>query len=334
MTAQETTSLPHRLARSANDLAWASLSGVACELKDPRMAKQTGSSSQATQQHDRSQSGQVSTSRPALYSRENSFRNVPNASASRAVEEEFVRFQEKDLNRKDWLSSDLTACVKTIPESGRYQEGSYGSHNEQHVSHHLTSGATANDRANDLIDTTTSRSDTSVVNDVKSNSKSSHARAAAARRLEQIGAQIQRNLAMQMLHQDASSPDYLPPTTTAMDQQYEPAQQTAHQQSRTLQYSHTNSKSESYRVSQRNHHHHHQTPASSLPEDEQQDEQDESQLHFHCPYYACHQNLQRFATKSSGSSRKPCVHAGCNERMETQTAWNEHIALPHHDLQG
>jgi hypothetical protein len=330
MTAQETTLLPHRLARSAKDLARASLSGVACELKDPRMAKQTGSSSQATQQHDRSQSGQVFKSRPALYARENSFRNLPNASASRAVEEEFVRFQEKDLDRKDWLSSDLTACVKTIPESGRYQEGSYGSHNQRHARHHLTPGATANDRANDLIDATTSRSDTSIVNDNKSDSKSSHARAAAARRLEQIGAQIQRNLAMQMLRRDASFPNHLPPTT-AMDQQYEPAQQTTHQQSNTPQYSHTNSKSESYRVSQRTHHH--QTPASSLPEAEQ-DEQDESQLHFHCPYYACHQNLQRFVTKSSGSSRKPCVHAGCNERMETQTAWNEHIALPHHDLQG
>lgn len=329
MTAQETTSLPHRLARSAKDLARASLSGVACELKDPRMAKQTGSSSQATQQHDGSQSGQVSKSRPALYSRENSFRNLPNASASRAIEEDFDRFQGKDY-QSDWLSPDLTACIKTTAESGRYQEGSHQIPNGPHPSHHLTSGAVAKNRANDAIDSEISQSGASIVNNSKRDSKANQARAAAARRLEQIGAQIQRNLAMQMLDQDASVQTHLSTTTAAMNLQHKSAtQQSAVQQSRRSQSSHIQSTNDSHRMLHHAHHQH-QTPASS-PSEVEKDEQDDSQIDFHCPYYACHQNLQRLLM---GSGQKSCVHMGCSERPETRKAWNEHIALPHHDLQG
>jgi hypothetical protein len=331
---QETTSLPHRLARSAQYLARASLSGVACELKDPRMAKQVGSSSQTTttshQYGDGSQSGETSRSRPGLYARENSFRSLPNASASRAVEEEFVRFQEEDFRQTEWLSSGLAGCVETIPESGKHEERSYRRiQNEPLTSHHLTSGSTAKDRANDAIDSHFSRADTNVVNDVGRDSKADHARAAAARRLEQIGAQIQRNLAIQQLsQQNASIQTHLAPNI-AVDLQCESAQQATNQPSRTPQSSHSQSTNDSHRMSQ---HAHHQTPAPSR--EDGKDDQDDSQLHFHCPYYACHQNLKRLLTNSSGSGQRPCVHAGCNEQPETQKAWNEHVALPHHNLQG
>lgn len=332
MTAQETTSLPHRLARSAKDLAQASLSGVACELRDPRTAKQIGSSSQTTHQYDGSQSGEVSRSRPALYARENSFRNQPNASALRAVEEDFVRFQEeRDYSQNAWLSSDLTAYVKIAPQSLRHREDSFGIQNEPHPSHHLTSGAIAKDATNDAINPEISQSDFRAINDSRIDSKANLAQAAAARRLEQIGAQIQRNLAIQMSHQDTSIQNHLAPTT-AMDPQYETAQQTADQRSKTPQSSNTQSTNDSHhRVSQQPHHHH-KTPAPS-PQDEK-DEQDDSQLDFHCPYYACHQNLRRLLTDSSGSSQRMCVHTGCSQQLETRKSWVEHIALPHHDLQG
>jgi hypothetical protein len=334
MTMQETTLLPHRLARSAKDLVQASLSGVACELKDPRMAKQVGSSSQTAtsrQYGDGSQSGETSRSRPALFARENSFRSLPNASASRAVEEDFVRFQEKDFSQNAWLSSDF---AKIIPESGNHLDGSYRIHNEPSLtSHHLTPGATANGVANEAIDSRFSRANTTVVNDSHRESKADHARAAAAaRRLEQIGAHIQRNLAMQVvLQQDASVQDHRLMAKTAMDLHHESTQQAANQQqSRTSQSSRIQSTNDSHRMSQ---HAHHQTPASSH-ENAKEVEQDDSQPHFHCPYYACHQNLKRLLTNSSGSGQRPCVHAGCNEQPETLKAWNEHIALPHHNLQG
>ena len=325
MAAQESTLLPHRLARSAKDLARASLSGVACELKDPRMAKQAGSSSQVTadQYGDGSQSSGFTKSRPTLYTRENSFRNQPNASASRAVEEDFVRFQEKDLYPNQWLSTDLAACT---PDSGTYQEDSHGIQNERHASHYFTPQTNAKGIAKIAINAKISRSNTSEMNDSKRDSKAGHARAAAARRLEQIGAQIRRNLAMQMLHEDARSvQDYLMATKT-MDIQYESTQQPTNQQSTMPRSSH--------KPHRTFHKHHHQTPTinqtptstTGNPEDEH------TQIHFHCPYYACHQNLQwRF---SSSSNRKLCVHTGCNEQLETQNAWNLHIALPHHNLQG
>jgi hypothetical protein len=354
MTAQETTLFPHRLARSAQDLARASLSGVARELKDPRMAKQIGGSSQQTatarQYGHGSQSGEIPRSRPALYSRENSFRNQPNASASRAAEEEFVRFQEKDSRPKkeDWLSSDLAGCVKIVPpeeSSGKHEQRSHARiiQNESLTSHHLTSGSTAKDRANDAIDSHFPRADTNAVNDIKSGSRANGARAAAARRLEQIGAQMQRNLAMQLSQQDASIQNRLAQTTTTtMDRQHESAHQTSHPKSSTPQSSsRIQSTNESHRMSQQthhhqhHHHHHHQTPPSSHENEDDDDEKDDSQLHFHCPYYACHQNLRRLLTNSSGSGRRrSCVHTGCGERLETRVAWNEHITLPHHNLQG
>lgn len=332
MAVQETTMLPHRLARSAKELAQASLSGVACELKDPRMGKQAGSSSQAAasaHQHDGSQSGEVSKSRPALFSRENSFRNQPNASASRAVEEDFVRFQEKDLTQNSWLSSDLSSCVKLTPASESYEGSSYGIQHIPPPSHYLTSEAEAKDRANDAIDSKISRPDTGVMNDSKLDSKADHARAAAARRLEQIGAQIQRNMAMQMLHQDASSVhDYLL-ATTSMDLYHESAQQFTNQQPTTPQSSKTNSTTDSLKTAQR----HRQTPTPDrAPASSSDNAEEDSQIHFHCPYYACHQNLQQ--RPSSSSSRNLCVHAGCSEESKTRKEWNEHIALPHHDLQG
>ena len=333
MAVQETTMLPHRLARSAKELAQASLSGVACELKDPRMGKQAGSSSQAAasaHQHDGSQSGEVSKSRPALFSRENSFRNQPNASASRAVEEDFNRFQQgNDIRQNGCMSSDSTAWVKVMPEPGNYQEGSFLFQNESLASQYVTAGAHAKDRADDAINSKISQSDTSVINDSKLDSKADHARAAAARRLEQIGAQIQRNMAMQMLHQDASSVhDYLL-ATTSMDLYHESAQQFTNQQPTTPQSSKTNSTTDSLKTAQR----HRQTPTPDrAPASSSDNAEEDSQIHFHCPYYACHQNLQQLL--SSSSSRILCVHAGCSEESKTRKEWNEHIALPHHDLQG
>ena len=326
IAAQEPTLLPHRLARSAKDLVRASLSGVACELKDPRMAKQAGSSSQTTAhpQSEGSQSDGAPRLRPALYARETSFRDQPNTSASRAVEQDFVRFQEKvHLDPTQWLSPNLTTYTL---DSGTHQEGSHGIQNERHTSHYLTSQANAKDGANDAINAKLSRSNISDMNDSKRDSKADHARAAAARRLEQIGAQIQRDLAMQMSHEDARSvQDYLMATTT-IDIQCESTQQPTNQQSTLPQSSH-----EPHRTF---HQHHHQTPtinqvpasASGNPEDE------DTQIHFHCPYYACHQNLQRLF--SSSSDKMLCVHTGCNEQLETQNAWTLHIALPHHNLQG
>jgi hypothetical protein len=335
MAAQETTMLPHRLARSAKDLARASLSGVACELKDPRMAKQAGSSSQAAaaSQRDGSRSGEASKPRPALYSRENSFRNQPNASASRAVEADFERFQEKDIYRNEWLSQDPNAYVKVTPGSESYHEDSFGIRNEPLAPHYLTSEATIKDAASDVIDLISSQSDTGVMNDSQRYSKVDHARAAAARRLEQIGAQIQRNLAMQVLQQDAGIEAHLV-ATTAMELRHESAQQAINQKPQAPQSSHPQSMSDSRQMSQ----HQRQTPNLDRPPtammEQASDEQEDSQIHFHCPYYACHQNLQRHLSGSSSSSRRLCIHAGCNEQSETSNAWNEHIALPHHDLQG
>lgn len=338
MAMQERKILPHRLAKSAKDLAQASLSGVACELKDPRMAKQTaGSSSRqvisSRQDDDGFQSGELPRSRPALYARENSFRNQPHAAASRAVEKDFDRFQSRDLRQEDLLSSDLTAWVKVTPESVNYQVDSYRVQNESHASPFPTPESTAMENAKNAINSNNQRPDTEFLSDSKQDSKADQARAAAARRLEQIGAQIQRNLAIQALQQDDASVQAHLTSTAAMNLQYESAQQITHQQPPTSQSSYTDSMSNSHQASWRQRQ---QQTASldrnhaQLSEEAREDDDANSQVSFHCPYYACHQNLQRLAS----SSRRACVHTGCNEQLGTQKAWNEHIALPHHDLQG
>jgi len=329
MAAQEKTPLPRRVARSAKDIARASLSGVAYELKDPRTAKQAGSSSQTTAAHrqdDGSQIGEAPKSRPALYARENSFRNQANASALRAAEEDFDQFQGRDPRRDEWLSSELSTCFKIDPETGTYQDGSYlGLQNEPHAAHSHTSGATAKYGSTDTINSKCSGSDTSAKNDTKRESKANHARAAAARRLEQIGAQIQRNLALQgSLQRNSNDQAHLLPTLT-MDVQHDSAQQAPNQQSRTPQPSHIESMSDPHQIFEQPQHR--QTPNLDR-------EQDKSQRPFHCPHYACHHNLKLYLSSSLSSSRKMCVHTGCNERLETQDAWSQHIALPHHDLQG
>jgi len=331
MTAQETTLLPNRVARSARNLARASLAGVARELQDPRMAKQVGSSSQTTavpRHDDGSRSDEILKSMPALYARENSFRSQANASALRAVEENFDWFQRRHVDPSEWLST----CPKMSPESERFREGSYKVQDEPHESYYHASEAAAKDGANDAINSKSSGPNTSAVSDIKHDSKAKHAREAAARRLEQIGAQIQRNLSMQqaLQQQNAGDQAWLLSTTTAMDLNHESTQQDSDQQPRTSESSHIESTSDSHQTL---HQHGRQTPyfnrdSSSLVENEK------GKHDFHCPYYACQHNLKLFLSSSLSASRKMCVHTGCNKQMETQDAWSQHIAMPHHEIQG
>lgn len=326
-TMQQTT-LPHRVVRSAKDLASATLSGATFELKDSLDSKHAGSSSQASTSSEHLSSGSVQQ-RPELHARGSSFRNETDESHREKAEQEFGRFQLLDD-----FQSEFTACLASLHDKLEPQEGPFD------LQKPLLTGPTTKSNettqaaeiitidANESILRNELASDPIIEKDVNT------ARTAAVRRLNQIGAHLQRNLAMQTLQQEA----YLQSHASMDETRSLVVDQLTRQADDEVRNATHTDEAESSRHGIRNMvAPQHLAPVASVesaPESSSEKEDEVLQRQFHCPYYACHRNLKLHSTSSSNSSKRQCVHVGCGFNAETFSSWAEHIHMPHHDLLG
>lgn len=317
MAVRETT-LPHRVANSARGLAWSTLSGIENELNDAEAGKQAGGSSQIFRDPNRPGSETLRT-RPQLSSRENSFRTQASASASKAAELDFDRFQEQREFQDICDPYELINRRASSLDLDYLQESS-SAYNEATAPCRQRETITANDRTTDAgsqnLDTITSEA-----------SKTS-SRSAAMRRLDQIGAHLQRNLSMQMTQQDIDIQSLSVPQTAPLDQQAAKVQSVSSGDQIPTERNVSELAEQAKRADNKPLHRQPEQP----PQSSQDDEEDSPELNFHCPYYACHQNLLRLG--SDFASANECVHAGCNFHPEGSDSWAAHVTMPHHNLQG
>ena len=310
--------LPHRVARSAKDLASATLSGATFELKDPRDSKYAGTSSQASTSFECLSSGSAQA-RPGLYARGSSFRNETDENHREKAEQDFERFQQLDD-----FQSEFTSCLTTLRDTLEQQEDSYGPKSDGIVN----IAATRTIDANESISKHELASESVIAKDLDS------ARTAATRRLNQIGAHLQRNLAMQTLQQEAYTQSHALMNEAGSMVMEELTRQADDDVRTTTRTNEAEASIHGFRnvvTSQ------HQAPVASGESDPKaslEEEDEVLQRQFHCPYYACHRNLKLRSISSSSSSQRQCVHVGCDLTIETFSSWAEHIHMPHHDLLG
>jgi hypothetical protein len=333
MNTQE-TALPRRVVRSAKDLACATLSGT-FELNDLHVRKHAGSSTSTPDSHDYGKhSSDITRSKSVLESRKSSFRNGLNATACREAEEEFDRFQALN-DFQEWQSPEFVAGFTSLQHASVPQGHSYGSQDLSQTPLDLKHDTIVDAH---LVGTTVSGRQESGIgsaNESECETTTDFAHKAAFRRLHQIGAHLQTNLAMQVLQQAA----------------YEQIQASMHRVSSHVQNQHTHQyinenhdpiRSDKVRSDRsiNEEDQSSQQPHESISRAKEPpalpSEREETGLprQFHCPYYACHRNLQLFSTSGSSSSRRPCVHVGCGFEAETYNLWAEHVHVPHHDLLG
>lgn len=312
------TTLPHRVARSAKDLASATLSGATFELKDPRDSKYAGTSSQASTSFECLSSGSAQA-RPGLYARGSSFRNETDEIYREKAEHDFERFQQLDD-----FQSEFTTCLTSLRDTLERQEGSYGSKSDE-------IGKIA---ATSTIDADESTSKHELASESVIAKDLDFARTAATRRLNQIGAHLQRNLAMQTLQQEAYTRTHALMNETGsmvMEETTRQADDDVRNTTRTNVAEASLHGSRGVAASQ------HQAPTASGESDPRASPEKEDEVlqrQFHCPYYACHRNLKLRSASSSSSSQRQCVHVGCDFSIKTFSSWAEHIHMPHHDLLG
>lgn len=326
-TMQQTT-LPHRVVRSAQDLASATLTGTAFELKDPRDGKYAGtSSSHASTSFEHLSSGSAQP-RPGINARGSSFRNETDESRREKADQDFERFQQLDD-----FQSEFTACLSFLRDTFEPQEGS----NDFHGALLTSPNAEPNDYVKATETITIDINESMLTHESASESiseKNLDGRSAAVRRLNQIGAHLQMNLAMQTLQQEANIQSHalMNETRSLVTDQL-----TRKIDDEVRSITRTNGAESSIHgvrnvVAPR-----HQAPVAnveSAPQLSPEKEDDALQRQFHCPYYACHRNLKMHSTSSSSSSQRQCVHVGCGFATETFNSWAEHIHMPHHDLLG
>jgi len=326
---QQTTA-PHRVARSAKDLASATLSGAAFELKNLRDSKYAATSSQASTSFEHISSGSA-RSRPGINARGSSFRNETDDIHRRRAEQDFERFQQLDD-----LQSEFAACLTSLHDTIPPQGSSYGSHRVLITEPACGTSEVVKVAETSTIDANESTSRNYTASESIQETNLDSARTAAVRRLNQIGAHLQRNLEIQTLQQEAylQSHALLNGTRShALNQLTRQADTDTRNTTHTTEAtssSHTVQKSAT--PQDRDQITHIDNPAKSPSRSEKED--DMLQRQFHCPYYACHRNLQLRPTSSSSSSRRPCVHVSCDITIETLSSWIEHIHMPHHDLLG
>ena len=324
ITMQQTT-LPHRVVRSAKDLASATLSGTTFELKTPWGNKHSGASAQASSslQHLPTDSAQ---SRASIDLRGSAFRNGTVATLHKAAEENFQTFQELAD-----LQAEYNACLATLQDIDAPPEASCDS---SLTETDLASKAVVQRADVVMIDTDDSASRHEWSSESTQDNNVDLARTAAAQRLNQIAAHLQRSLAMQTPQQDAFDQSHLLVHKTRslfLDEHTRQAddvnRNTLRRDQAGLHYPgvHGNLAPQ-----------HRDTVAHLAHPPSLSTEKEENVLHrqFHCPYYACHHNLQLLLASNSSSSQRQCVHAGCGLNIETFTAWAEHIHTAHHDLLG
>lgn len=325
--AVEETTLPHRVVRSAKDLASATLTGAAFELKDPRESKHVGTSTQAsTCLHYLS--SEAGPSRPGINTRGSSFRDGANDVSCRDAEEDFERFQELAA-----FQAEFPACLASLQDAIALQEETYGLAGVSLKTHDLEFNTVVKSHENGMINADKSTSRPSGLYGKRS---VNGAHTAALRRLDLIGAHLQKNLAIQALQQDAYEQSHALMNEIGQHLQDEQTQKTNDDDGSTTHStqgaSHSYSDDRSMTSQRYDAVVHNETPPASFSEKEE----DGLQRQFHCPYYACHRNLQLLSTSSSisSSSQRSCVHVGCNIHIETSDSWAEHIHKPHHNLLG
>jgi hypothetical protein len=322
------TTLPHRVARSAKDLTSATLSGSTFELKDPRESKYAGTSSQASTSFEHLSSGSAQP-RPDINARGTSFRNETDDAHRRKAEQDFERFQQLDD-----FQAGFTACLASLNDAFEPKEDSYDHKDASLTGSNSQSKDVVKDAGTITIDAGESTSKHELASESISERDSDFARSAAVRRLNQIGAHLQRNLAMQTLEQETYIQSQALMNETRSIVMEEVTRQ-ADDEARDT--SHSNKAAASNRgvhTSAASHHRGAVARAESPPKPSLEKEDDLLQRQFHCPYYACHRNLRFHSTSSSSSSQRPCVHVGCDFTTETSSSWAEHIHTPHHDLLG
>ncbi|KAM0714863.1 hypothetical protein Q7P37_009327 [Cladosporium fusiforme] len=321
------TALPHRVATSAKQLARSTISGIESELRCPESGKQAGTSSQGSASPSESTRDNTIPRRPDYASRENSFRSQVSATTSKAIEDDFDRFQEQQYFGA-WDGTAGTPSFSTsLSDFDRLEESLH--HADRLL---IRSSNTESMSAGDAAASTK----TVVIENIEITHTSSldSARSSALRRLEQLGAHMQRNLAMQEAFQQEANAQSFMTTQTALSDTTQDAQSNQFQQEQTspqepeiLHRTHT---------AHQTHQNHQPTSHEEPPTQPPQERDDESDLEtaFHCPYYACHQNLNYFLSSSSATERRSCVHVGCGFSAGSRKDWTEHVALPHHNLQG
>ena len=323
-TMQQTT-LPHRMARSAKDLASATLSGATFELKDPRESKYAGSSSQASTSFEHLSSGSA-LQKPEIDARSRSFRNEADESHQQRAEQDFERFQQLDD-----FQSEFTACLASIRNAFAPREGSYDHQGALLAYPKLRSNEIVESTGTTTINVNESASRHELANESMAEKDVDFARTAAVRRLNQIGAHLQRNLAMQTLQPETHTQSH-----ALMDETRSlVVDQLTRQADDEVRNTTCTNEAESSRHGIRNVlAPQHQASVERAPESSPKKEDDLLQRQFHCPYYACHRNLKLHSTSSSRSSQRQCVHVSCDFTAETFSSWAEHIHTPHHDLLG
>ena len=324
------TTLPHRVLRSAKDLASATLSSAASELKDPRESKYaaTSSSTQASDCLEHSHEG-GSQSRPNLNFRGSSFRSETNDILRRDAEENFALFQQLED-----IQTQFAACLSSLQDTAELRDGLCDPRNIALAGKDLEFDATAKAADATTIDLVQSTSRHELANESIEGKSMDSAHEAAVRRLNQIGAHMQRNLAMQTLQQDAHDQSHILLHHTRLVGRDELKRQAVDEYRNA---NHPNgAEPESLRV--------HKSATSldrtsvarfeSPAKPSLEKEENTLEHRFHCPYYECHHNLQLLTVSKSSSNQRPCVHVGCNLELEEFSCWAEHIHMPHHDLLG
>jgi hypothetical protein len=333
-TNMQETALPQRVVRSAKDLACATLSGT-FELNDLQDRKHAGSSTSTRASHDYGKhSSDITRSKSILESRKSSFRDELDATACREAEEEFDRFQELN-DFQGWQSPEFYAGFTSLRDASVPQGHLHGSRDVSQTPLDLKHDEIVDAH---LVSTTVSEmleSGTGLANESECETTTDFAHKAAFRRLHQIGAHLQNNLAVQVLQQAVFEQVHASMHQTLSHSQnqhthqcilenHDPICSDKLRADRNIDQEKFASQQPQEPISR----------AKERPALPSEKEETGLQRQFHCPYYACHRNLQLFYTSGSSSSRRPCVHVGCGFEAETYNLWAEHVHVPHHDLLG
>lgn len=187
----------------------------------------------------------------------------------------------------------------------------------------------------DMLELNKSKSKSTTAHDQSSDLEKGFSHSSALRRLNQIGAHLQRDIVMQKLEQDACIQSYVSMQDIALQAEVEHAYKVINelQDSARLDRDQQDRYMDDQQISSSDH-----DPVARdkrpVPTLLSENDQDDLQRQFHCPYYACHENMRIFSTSTSSSNHMSCVHVGCKFQAETTTSWVEHVHTPHHDLQG
>jgi hypothetical protein len=334
MSTQE-TALPHRVVRSAKNLAAATLSGTfeLNGLVDPQYRKHAGTSIQASHDYGK-HSSDITRSKPISKSRESSFRDELNATECREAEEDFDQFQVlKDL--RGWQNHEFVEGLQALRDASVPQGSAYGSQDVSRTPYDSIYGKVVDGHATSTSVPEKPISKTGPATGAVDDAQLDFARPAALRRLRQIGAHLQKNLAMQVLQQAAFKQSHTSMHRVSSHVQNQHTHQYITEHHEPIRSDKVRSDRNDNQANQSAQQSHEsisrvkETPA--LPSEK---EESGLQRQFHCPYYACHRNLQLLSTNGSSSSQRRCVHMGCLFEAETHKSWAEHIHVPHHDLLG